>query len=637
MENNPQPLLELPADVPTIPVAEIETVPGPAGLLGHGALGEVRKGRWRPGAPGLAAAQQQQLGQQPVALKQLFFLREDPAAAAAMGGLISPEERRAVIQTFLRECRLLSHAVHPNILQFLGIVMAPSPQPHQPPQPLYMATALVPSGSLRDLCQSPRFARMRGPPAAAPGGSGPGVLSLAVVVDVLHDIFLGLEYLHGRAVPVLHRDIKPANILVEVTGGGDGDEVGGGDPLVFRKAMLADLGEANELFASTRRQTLHAQTEGVGTLVYMAPEMREAEDAKGPPLDIFSAGVLAAAIATGRPPTPGPEMVRQGGRRVAVPEEERRAADIAAVPDAALRAAIVERCVIDDPALRPTAAELVVACRRLQCGPAYLAAAAALQQHTAPAQPAAAGEMASELRRQVVAAEQRATVAERQTNEERRRRAAVEQINAELYQARDEAVAARDEAVAAQAEAVAAQDEAVAARDVALAARDEAVAACDEAVAARDEAVAARDLSIARVAALEAELAAASLAQPAAEHHATAVPTRAGAGSVGARRANVPAEARLLVSRAGSKEVNGHYKEDGQTGGRTKYTKIGNKRIEIYFARSIVGGDRGSDCGSWIVGNPLGWGVYYNDERSMAPPADGWKRGPCPAPSLVWL
>ena len=35
-----------------------------------------------------------------------------------------------------------------------------------------------------------------------------------------------------------------------------------------------------------------------------------------PAVDIFSAGVLAAAVASGAPPAPGPELERQGGRSV---------------------------------------------------------------------------------------------------------------------------------------------------------------------------------------------------------------------------------------------------------------------------------------------------------------------------------
>ena len=201
--------MELPADVRTIAAAEVEVVPGPAGLLGHGALGEVRAGRWRVAPGPRAAAGDGEVGTTAVALKQLFYMREDAESIAAIGGALSPVEQRAVVAGFLRECTILSRAHHPNILPFYGIVYAPGAG--GAPQLLYMATAHAASGSLRDLCHKPRYASLR-------PGAGPA-LSFAVTVDVLLDLFMALEYLHSRAQPVLHRDVKPANVLVEIAGG----------------------------------------------------------------------------------------------------------------------------------------------------------------------------------------------------------------------------------------------------------------------------------------------------------------------------------------------------------------------------------------------------------------------------------
>ena len=96
-------------------------------------------------------------------------------------------------------------------------------------------------------------------------------------------------------------------------------------------------------------------------------------------LDVFSAGVMAAEIGSGRCPAPGPEFVREGRRRVTVIEEERRAADIAAVTNAELRTAVVERCVVDYSEERADAAQMVAACQQLQRTAAYAEARAAFE------------------------------------------------------------------------------------------------------------------------------------------------------------------------------------------------------------------------------------------------------------------
>ena len=83
----------------------------------------------------------------------------------------------------------------------------------------------------------------------------------------------------------------------------------------FVKAMLADLGEAKQgvVFGTHAAQSLGSV--GVGTLIYMAPEMKEEDEMKGPKVDVFSLGVTAAEIATGRRPRDG--AARAAARRCA--------------------------------------------------------------------------------------------------------------------------------------------------------------------------------------------------------------------------------------------------------------------------------------------------------------------------------
>jgi hypothetical protein len=140
---------------------------------------------------------------------------------------------------------------------------------------------------------------------------------------------------------LIHRDIKPANILAVVESG----------RLV--KVLLADFGESKQL---TMTMTRAAGTVA-GTPLYMAPEMYEEEDGKGPKADVFSAGVVLIEMGSGRQPNPGPQM----RRRQHVPEEERRAEDVAAVHHPEI-SDLARRCIVDDEAARAAAPEIQRLC-----------------------------------------------------------------------------------------------------------------------------------------------------------------------------------------------------------------------------------------------------------------------------------
>ena len=121
----------LPVDLPVaedsvISLADVALVEGPDGVIGHGALGEVRRATWCGTS---------------IALKDLFMLRDDAAAIARLGGALAPELRASLRASFLRECDFLRRARHPNVLQFIGVVVDGEGQP------LYLATEYVEGGT----------------------------------------------------------------------------------------------------------------------------------------------------------------------------------------------------------------------------------------------------------------------------------------------------------------------------------------------------------------------------------------------------------------------------------------------------------------------------------------------------------
>eukprot|EP01062_Namystynia_karyoxenos_P084019 TRINITY_DN97_c0_g5_i1.p1 TRINITY_DN97_c0_g5~~TRINITY_DN97_c0_g5_i1.p1 ORF type:complete len:1302 (+),score=375.13 TRINITY_DN97_c0_g5_i1:49-3906(+) len=118
-----------------------------------------------------------------------------------------------------------------------------------------------------------------------PGGSLSGVLSHfggklpeTSVRRYLIDVLKGLAFLHAHAV--VHRDIKPPNVLVTAEGNG----------------KLADFGACAELCKLVAGEG----TAVIGTPQYMAPEACSGHAC--PASDIWSVGIMAAELLTGKVP-----------------------------------------------------------------------------------------------------------------------------------------------------------------------------------------------------------------------------------------------------------------------------------------------------------------------------------------------
>lgn len=157
----------------------------------------------------------------------------------------------------------------------------------------------------------------------------------ASVVDVLGwiaDIADVLDWLHGLAPPIIHRDIKPQNILRRSDGA----------------LVLIDFGSVRDTIVETLGGTM-----GIGTAGYMAPEQITGD--VGPRSDVFALGATAIELLIRRPP----HELRERGGRLVWPGDQ--------FPPAV--AALVDRMVDPDPTLRPTAAEVRDAARRLAADP----------------------------------------------------------------------------------------------------------------------------------------------------------------------------------------------------------------------------------------------------------------------------
>ena len=108
----------------------------------------------------------------------------------------------------------------------------------------------------------------------------PNGLPLNEVSDWLQGLCAGVEFLHDRGI--VHRDLKPANVYRE-----------------NGVVKIGDVGLSKRMGGNPRSQ----HTESVGTVYYMAPEV--AQGKYGPGVDIYSLGVMAYEMLTGRLPFDG--------------------------------------------------------------------------------------------------------------------------------------------------------------------------------------------------------------------------------------------------------------------------------------------------------------------------------------------
>lgn len=103
-------------------------------------------------------------------------------------------------------------------------------------------------------------------------------MSEADVVRLLDECRGLLGYLHHRAPPIIHRDIKPGNVIRRHDG----------------SFALVDFGSARDSVKSEGGSTT------AGTFGYMAPEQLQGRALPG--TDIYSLGVTAVSLLTGRDP-----------------------------------------------------------------------------------------------------------------------------------------------------------------------------------------------------------------------------------------------------------------------------------------------------------------------------------------------
>ena len=231
------------------------------------------------------------------------------------GDLLWREDEESIhsVRRFLEECRLLSQVRHPNIVQFLGVYF----EKDQAQVPILVMEFLPTSLTV---CIEKR-----------------GILPMETSCTILHDVALGLYYLHKQEEPIVHQDLSSNNVLLTTN----------------MRGKISDLGLAS---------TLKIPSHTTGIRMYMPPEMMIGEPKCHPSIDVFSYGILMIHVFSGRWPEPqvGPTRFDfKANTVIPVSEADRRRVFLDSIGYKHPLIDLAERCIKNNPQLRPCIEEIV--------------------------------------------------------------------------------------------------------------------------------------------------------------------------------------------------------------------------------------------------------------------------------------
>ena len=219
---------------------------------------------------------------------------------------------------FMRECHLWSTLRHPNVVLFLGVYY---PSTNESGLPVIVMEKM--KYSVTSLIEKHEN------------------IPLMVKLLILHDVSLGLNYLHGHVPQIVHRDLSSNNILLSR----------------YLEAKITDLGVAKVMMTGNNK----TMTKTPGTPVFMPPEALDDKPVYGPPLDVFSFGGVILHMASKQWPTPSSWAITDPTteKRTLLSEVERRQQyiDMITGDDADLKPLLIS-CLHDVPSKRPSAMDI---------------------------------------------------------------------------------------------------------------------------------------------------------------------------------------------------------------------------------------------------------------------------------------
>ena len=236
-------------------------------------------------------------------------------------------EMQRTIESFMRECRQCNTLRHPNVTQFLGVYY-PTGVGGVNRMRLPVMVMEMMAGSLTSFVEKH------------------DKIPAHIKYSIVHDVSLGLCYLHNHDPPIVHRDLSPNNVLLTA----------------HHVAKISDLGVAKVIKADSKK----TMTKAPGTVDFMPPESLANNPVYGLPMDVFSfAGIILHTFNQQWPrPTEAIQFDSKTRKMMALSEVERRQQYLdKMIGEAEVLRPLVEECLDYDPAMRPT---ITTVCERIQ-------------------------------------------------------------------------------------------------------------------------------------------------------------------------------------------------------------------------------------------------------------------------------
>lgn len=229
--------------------------------------------------------------------------------------LVASADQKEYTERFQREARSIAKLNHPNIV---GVY-----QFGEYDQGYYMAMVFIEGRDLRQILRDYNMREERMP--------------LPDILNVVHGIAHALDYAHSRGV--IHRDIKPSNIMINAD----------------NQPVLTDFGLALSASEGTMGDTF-------GSAHYIAPEQAVSSAKAVPQSDLYSLGICAYEMLTGRVPFDDPSAMSVALKHLNDPPPPLR--DIVPSLSQEIEAVVLKALEKDPEARFPTGAMMVQALNR---------------------------------------------------------------------------------------------------------------------------------------------------------------------------------------------------------------------------------------------------------------------------------